>query len=100
MFRTTEITMKIERREFIGIAAAAVAGFSASGNTSAQRKALDLTEKSVGELQSLMQSRAATSVAITSGYLTRIRSLDKKLNSIIELNPDALAIAAEMDKER
>ena len=100
MFRMTETTMKIERREFIGFSAVAMLGVASSGSTSAQRKVLDLTEKSVGELQSLMQSRAATSVTITSGYVARIRTLDKKLNSIIEINPDALAIAAEMDKER
>ena len=92
--------MKIERREFIVISAAAILGVASSGSTSAQRTRLDLTEKSVGELQSLMQSRAATSVAITSGYLSRIRTIDKKLNSVIEVNPDALTIAAEMDKER
>ena len=92
--------MRIERREFIGITAAAVAGFAASGNTSAQRRAIDLTEKSVGELQSLMETRAATSTGLTSGYLARIRSIDKKLNSIIEINPEALGIAAQMDKER
>src|SRR5207248_166615 len=33
-------------------------------------------------------------------YLTRIADIDKKLNSIIELNPDALAIADQMDRER
>ena len=92
--------MRVERREFIGISAAAILGLAASGSVSAQRKALDLTEKSVGELQSLMEARAATSVGITSGYLARIRNIDKKLKSIIEINPDALAIAAEMDKER
>ena len=92
--------MKIERREFIGISAAAILGVASTGSTSAQRKALDLAEKSVGELQSLMETRTATSVAITSGYLARIRTIDKKLNSIIEINPEALTIAAEMDKER
>jgi amidase len=92
--------MKIERREFIGITAAAMIGVSANGRISAQKTALELTEKSVGELQSLMEKRLATSLAITSGYLARIRSLDKKLNSIIEINPDALAIATDMDRER
>ncbi len=92
--------MKIERREFIGISAAAIAGFAVSGSASGQRQGLDLTEKSIGELQSLMQSRSVTSVTIVSGYLARIRTIDKKLNSIIEVNPDALKIAAEMDKER
>src|SRR5204863_7924309 len=34
------------------------------------------------------------------GYLARIADTDKKLNSIIELNPDALGIADQMDRER
>ena len=41
-----------------------------------------------------------TSRQITQAYLTRISDIDKKLNSIIELNPDALAIADQMDAER
>jgi amidase len=92
--------MKIERREFIGVSAVAMLGVASSGSTSAQPNALDLTEKSLGELQSLMERRVTTSVAVTSGYLARIRSIDKKLNSIIQVNPDALVIAAAMDKER
>ena len=36
-------------------------------------------------------------------YLKRIEAIDKngiKLNAVIELNPDAITIADEMDKER
>ena len=92
--------MKIERREFLGIAAVAAAGFAINGKTSAQGRVLELTERSVSELVGLMASGKTTSVAITAGYLARIRTVDKKLNSIIELNPDALAIARERDAER
>jgi len=92
--------MNIKRREFIGIAAVAAAGLGASGNAAGQRRALDLTEKSIGELQSMMERGAATSVSITAGYLARIRTVDKKINSMIEINPDALAIARERDNER
>ncbi len=95
-----ETIMKIERREFLGIAAAATAGFAATGNASAQGRALDLSERSVGELQSMLQSGATTSVALTAGYLARIRTIDKKTNAMIELNPDALTIAREKDSQR
>ncbi len=37
---------------------------------------------------------------ITQKYLERIGSIDKKINSIIEINPDALKIAEELDRER
>lgn len=44
-----------------------------------------------------------TALALTQGYLARIAAVDRagpRLNSIIELNPDAEAIAAERDAER
>jgi amidase len=63
-------------------------------------KEIQLEEITVTELQSTMQRGEASAVDIAKGYLARIADIDKKLNSIIELNPDALAIAAEMDKER
>jgi Asp-tRNAAsn/Glu-tRNAGln amidotransferase A subunit and related amidases len=63
-------------------------------------KEMQLEEITVAELQSAMQKGEATAVDITKGYLARIADIDKKLNSILELNPDALAIAAEMDRER
>ena len=63
----------------------------------------DVTEKSVAQLQKAMSSGRVTSLQITRQYLERIRRIDKagpKLNSVIEVNPDALKIAAELDRER
>jgi amidase len=57
-------------------------------------------EATVSELTQAMMSGKTSSRALTQWYLSRIATIDKKVNSIIELNPDALAIAAEMDKER
>jgi amidase len=64
---------------------------------------LVLEEITVDELQKKMQSGEETAVSITNAYLKRIGEIDKSgpfLNSIIELNPDALQIAADLDKER
>jgi amidase len=50
-----------------------------------------------------MQKGEHTSRSITELYLKRISEIDKqgpKLNSIIELNPDALTIADKLDEER
>ena len=50
-----------------------------------------------------MQSGALTAVELVSAYLERIALLDQSeggVNSIIEINPDALQIAAELDAER
>ncbi|CAN5443753.1 hypothetical protein BH10BAC2_BH10BAC2_36490 [soil metagenome] len=62
-----------------------------------------LNEKTIDELQQQMQSGKLTAVKITQLYLQRIEAIDKNgpaLNAIIEINPDALLIAAAMDKER
>jgi amidase len=62
-----------------------------------------LNEVTIDVLQQKMQSKEYTSRSITKMYLKRIDEIDKngpKLNSVIELNPDALAIADAMDKER
>ena len=63
----------------------------------------ELNEMTIDELQQKMQSGGYTSRTITELYLKRIDAIDKKgyaLNAVIELNPDALGIADEMDKER
>jgi amidase len=63
----------------------------------------ELNEVTVDELQQKMQAGTYTSRMITELYLKRIDAIDKKgyaLNSVIEVNPDAIAIADEMDKER
>ncbi|HEV8587370.1 MAG TPA: amidase [Pyrinomonadaceae bacterium] len=65
--------------------------------------AFELDELTVADLQSGMSSGKYTSQSLTRKYLERIDDIDKRgpaINSVIELNPDAPAIAAEMDKER
>jgi amidase len=63
----------------------------------------ELSEITITDLQQKMQSKQFTSRLITELYLKRIDQIDKKgimLNSIIELNKDALNIADAMDRER
>jgi amidase len=72
-------------------------------NQSQNAPFLDLEEITVTDLQKKMQSGEQTSVSITKAYLARIEKIDRggpSLNSIIELNPDALKIAAVLDEER
>ncbi len=64
---------------------------------------LELDEASIQSLQDEMTKGIRTSRSITELYLKRIEAIDKngpKLNSVIELNPDALSIAESMDRER
>ncbi|MCX7706735.1 MAG: amidase family protein, partial [Anaerolineae bacterium] len=47
--------------------------------------------------------QALTAVALVENYLARIEAIDRagpRLNSVIEVNPDALEIAAALDRER
>ncbi|NHJ46515.1 MAG: amidase [Asgard group archaeon] len=62
-----------------------------------------MDEYTIEELQDMMSSGKITSKKLVKDFLKRIDEIDKngpKLNSIIELNPDALEIADELDKER
>ena len=63
----------------------------------------ELSEWSILELQAAMESGRWTAQDITTMYLERIDALDRQgpeLNSILETNPDALAIAQKLDEER
>lgn len=88
------------RREFLETAALAGTTLILTKTISAQTKGFAFEEATVTELQTMMQKGEMTSRQITQAYLDRIADLDKKLNSMIEINPDALAIADQMDKER
>ena len=74
-----------------------------SVDTAAKENSFPLLELSVRDLQEKMESGELTSRQITELYLDRILAIDKngpKLNSVIEINPDALVIADSMDQER
>jgi amidase len=62
-----------------------------------------LPEWTIAELQSKMEAGELTARQVAELYLQRIEAVDKNgpfLNSIIELNPDALEIAETLDAER
>src|SRR5215471_19389678 len=64
---------------------------------------LGLEEATIIDLQSAMTLGRVTSVELVRGYLDRIAKVDRagpKLNSVLEINPDAQAIAAALDRER
>jgi amidase len=72
-------------------------------HTTAASDNFELNEVTIDDLQKRMQSGQITARAITQKYLDRISAIDKngpKLNSVIELNPEALSIADSLDKER
>ena len=100
----------MDRRDFVrlGAAAAALAGtteaLAAPLITPLSKPArAGLLEAGVAEQQAAMAAGSLTAVSLASQYLARIEAIDKRgprLNAVIELNPDALAIARALDQER
>ncbi len=72
--------------------------FSCSVNKDAAR--IDLYEKSIDDLQTMMSSGKLTSVQLTQYYVQRIEKLDKEIQSVIVINSDALVIAQKCDDDR
>lgn len=60
----------------------------------------ELVEATISDLQAKMKSGELTSRRLVEMYLERIKVIDTKTRSVLEVNPDALAIADAMDKER
>jgi len=57
----------------------------------------------IEDLQAALTSGRTTSAGLVSGYLARIEAYDRsglRLNSVRELNPDAMAIAAVLDARK
>ncbi|EWG13082.1 amidase family protein [Cytobacillus firmus] len=59
-----------------------------------------LLEATIDELQEKMRNGEITSKELVLMYMNRIGQLDQNIHSVLELNPDALHIAAALDAER
>src|SRR6185436_16047286 len=63
----------------------------------------EFNEFTVAQLQAKMANKQLSSVDLTNFYIKRILKLDQAgpgVNAVIELNPDALTMAREADKQR
>jgi amidase len=108
----TSTGKELNRRNFLGASSLGAAAFTALGraadvspDASQQSNAVasDLEEITIAELQAEMSAGKLTAVVLVQKYLSRINKLDQlgpSVNSILELNPDALAIARLLDQER
>ena len=100
-----------------GTAASVMTGCSSGSNPSEEKKRdsaeiaaaeigrdeFELSEITIAELQQGLQSGKYSSVKLAELYLTRISEIDQgrhDLKSVIEVNPEALLLAEQMDKER
>jgi amidase len=76
---------------------------SSSGNPASPPKEFELDELTISDLQEGMKSGKFTSRSLVKKYLDRIDEIDKHgpaINSVIEINPDAISIAEGLDRER
>jgi len=98
----------ITRRKFLGATAVGSAALLTGGLASlpsllAKKAPLSdepFIEATIPQLQALMASGQLTSRQLTQGYIRRMQSLNPLLHSVIEVNPNAIAIAAGLDNER
>jgi amidase len=64
---------------------------------------MNVVEASIADLRAALGSGRTTSVELVEAYLARILAYDRsgiRLNSVVELNPDAVAEAAASDRRR
>jgi amidase len=109
------MTAVIRRRRFLQYSAAVGAVASAAGATGlactagasdhapAASDGFPWSEATIDELQRAMESGDATASRLVADHLDRIERLDwagPRLNSVIEVNRDAEAIAEALDQER
>ena len=88
---------------FSPVAAAADGAQAPVNNATDENVPTKHNEATVAELQAEMTSGQLTSVQLTKEYIARIVALDQDgpgVNAVIELNPDALAMAREADELR
>jgi amidase len=105
----------MNRREFLqtaALGAVPLASLSAAAQNPAPTagphfapsiEPFDLEEATIAQLQAALNSAQESSVSLVEKYTRRIEAIDRRgpaLNSVIELNPDAAAIAASLDTER
>jgi amidase len=103
----------MKRREFLGALAATAAapafmtgaaiGDPASGARRHKPRRFAFEEFTIEQLQAEMVRKRTTALGLARAYLVRIDEIDRRgpaLRAVIELNPDAEAVARERDVER
>jgi amidase len=105
----------MSRRAFLRAGAATAAAAASAGlasmpaaaqpgsNSFADPGPADLIEVTIAELQARMSSGHVTSRELVQRYLARIEAIDQngpRVNSVLQVNPDAEDIAQSLDEER
>ena len=93
----------MKRRNFLQTTATALAVAVTKPTAAFKPPAFELDELTIADLQRGMQSGKYSARELVEKYTNRINEIDRKgptLKSVIELNPDAEAIAVALDRER
>ena len=106
----------LSRRAFVGVSATIAAGVLTKGDAASLRRVDDvlptahpprvsapLDELTITELQEGLAAGRYTARSLVEQYQARIESMDKQgptLNHVLEINPDALMIADQLDNDR
>jgi amidase len=102
------VETSLDRRKLLRMGAAAAAAPAVVGGLVAERARAapphqQLEEMTIAEMQAQMTAGRLSSQQLVQQYQGRIDALDKKgprVNSVLELNPDAESIARSLDQER
>ncbi len=103
--------VKVTRRKLLQWSAVFAAGASVAGGFIRGSSAIastgglydELEELTIAEMQARMRQGSLSSRGLVERYLARIQALDTygpKVNSVLEINPDAREIASALDQER
>lgn len=106
----------MNRRQFLQLAAlsggqalvagpvtARPVGWTTPSSDHSYHRHFELEEHNIADLQAAMESGRETAVSLAKKYLRRIGELDRRgpaLRAVLEVNPDALAIARALDHGR
>jgi amidase len=105
----------MKRRDFVRLGVGAGVGVSAAAGAAAGAAQMagaanvhgsvvsSILDAGVQEQRARMAAGKLSATSLVQQYLARIAAIDKagpRLNAIIELNPDAMAIAEQLDRER
>jgi amidase len=94
----------MKRREFLKATAASGIGMLSFKRTNAAhnsaKQKFELEEATISQSRNAMQSGDISAEELVEKYLVRIREIDSKIRSVVEVNPDAERIAEELDRER
>jgi amidase len=93
----------MERRDFVKMGLAAGGTLAIARGAQGRTAPASILEAGAMQQQAQMAANKLTAHALASQYLARIARIDKagpRVNAVIELNPEALRLARELDRER